>query len=67
MIREITIGNVKMGGNRPLVLIAGPCVIENETATLRCAERLMTIVNGLSMPLIFEPSYDKANGTSVTA
>jgi len=67
MIREISIGNVKMGGNRPLVLIAGPCVIENEAATLRCAERLMTIVNGLSIPLIFKASYDKANRTSVTA
>lgn len=67
MTREISIGPVKMGGGRPLVLIAGPCVIENEAATLRHAERLMAICNGLGMPLIFKASYDKANRTSVHA
>ena len=65
MTREVTIGNIKIGGNRPLVLIAGPCVIESEEATLRAAERLMAICNGLSMPLIFKASYDKANRTSI--
>ncbi len=67
MVTEITVGNVKIGGNRPLVLIAGPGVMENEGATMRCAERLMTIANGIGMPLIFKASYDKANRTSVTA
>jgi len=67
MTKELTIGSVKMGGGRPLVLIAGPCVIESEEATLRHAERLMTICNGLGMPLIFKSSYDKANRTSVQA
>jgi 2-dehydro-3-deoxyphosphooctonate aldolase (KDO 8-P synthase) len=64
VVKEITVGNVKMGGKRPLVLIAGPCVIEDEKTTLRCAERLMTITNGVSVPLIFKASYDKANRTS---
>lgn len=50
-----------------MVLIAGPCVIESEALTLRCAERLMTICNGLGMPLVFKASYDKANRTSVTS
>jgi 2-dehydro-3-deoxyphosphooctonate aldolase (KDO 8-P synthase) len=67
MVSEISIGDVKIGGNRPLVLIAGPCVIENEMATLRAAERLMTICNALDMPLIFKASYDKANRTSVSS
>jgi len=67
VVREISIGSVKIGGNRPLVLIAGPCVIESEAATLRCAERLMTICNGVTTPLIFKASYDKANRTSVTS
>jgi len=56
---------VKIGGGKPLVLVAGPCVIESEAATLRHAERLLTICNGLSMPLIFKASYDKANRTSI--
>lgn len=67
MTREIVTGNVKIGGKRPLVLIAGPCVIENEAATLRHAEKLLTICNGVNIPLIFKASYDKANRTSINA
>ncbi len=67
MVEEITIGSIKIGGNRPLVLIAGPCVMESEADTLHCAERLMTIANGVAVPLIFKASYDKANRTSVTS
>jgi len=67
VVREISVGNVKIGGNRPLVLIAGPCVMEDEKTTLRCAERLMTICNGLGTPLVFKASYDKANRTSLDA
>jgi 2-dehydro-3-deoxyphosphooctonate aldolase (KDO 8-P synthase) len=67
MTREISIDSIKIGAGRPLVLIAGPCVIESEDATLRHAERLLTICNGLSMPLIFKASYDKANRTSIGA
>jgi 2-dehydro-3-deoxyphosphooctonate aldolase (KDO 8-P synthase) len=64
MTKEISIDRIKIGADRPLVLIAGPCVIESEAATLRHAERLMTICNGLGMPLIFKASYDKANRTA---
>jgi 2-dehydro-3-deoxyphosphooctonate aldolase (KDO 8-P synthase) len=67
VVREIIIGNVRIGGKRPLALIAGPCVIEDEKTALRCAERLMTITNGLSVPLIFKASFDKANRTSSTS
>jgi 2-dehydro-3-deoxyphosphooctonate aldolase (KDO 8-P synthase) len=65
VVKEITAGNVTIGGNRPLVLIAGPCVIENEAATLRCAERLVAICAELAMPLVFKASYDKANRSSI--
>ena len=67
MVKEIVVGNVKIGGKRPLVLIAGPCVIEDEKTTMRCAERLMTITNGVSVPLIFKASFDKANRTSLNS
>lgn len=67
MIREISIGNVRIGGDRPLVLIAGPCVIESEEATLRVAEQLVEITSSVGMPLVFKASYDKANRTSVTS
>jgi 2-dehydro-3-deoxyphosphooctonate aldolase (KDO 8-P synthase) len=67
IVKEIKIGNVSIGGNSPLLLIAGPCVIENETATLKAAERLIEITSKAGMQLVFKASYDKANRTSVTS
>ena len=48
------------------MLIAGPCVMEAETATLRHAERLMTTPTAYPSPSIFKASFDKANRTSLT-
>jgi 2-dehydro-3-deoxyphosphooctonate aldolase (KDO 8-P synthase) len=67
MTREVTVGNAVFGGNRPLVLIAGPCVIEEETLTLRIAEFLKQLTTELGIGLVFKASYDKANRTSVSA
>ncbi|MCP3178088.1 MAG: 3-deoxy-8-phosphooctulonate synthase [Desulfuromonadales bacterium] len=67
MTQEVAIGNVVLGGNRPLVLIAGPCAIEDEGLTLRIAEYLQKLCAELGMGLIFKASYDKANRTSVTS
>jgi 2-dehydro-3-deoxyphosphooctonate aldolase (KDO 8-P synthase) len=63
--REIFIGGVRIGGTNPLALIAGPCVIESESATLETAERLKKITADLGVPFIFKSSYDKANRSSV--
>ena len=65
MTREIQIKNVWVGGNRPFVLIAGPCVIESENATLDAASRLKKITTDLGIPFIFKSSFDKANRSSV--
>jgi len=62
--REISVGNITIGGNRPLVLIAGPCAIESESSTREAAERLLKITAELHIPLIFKSSYDKANRSS---
>ena len=62
--REISIGNVRIGGSQSLVLIAGPCVIESETHALMLAERLVKIAERARMPFIFKASYDKANRSS---
>lgn len=67
MTRELSIGSVKMGGGNPLVLIAGPCVIESEDASLRHAEKLQKICGEIGMGFIFKSSYDKANRTSINA
>ena len=62
--REISIGNVRIGGNQPLFLIAGPCVIESEEHALMVAERLVEITAHARVPFIFKASYDKANRSS---
>ena len=46
-------------------LIAGPCVIENESATYEIAERILEISKKLDIPFIFKASYRKANRTKV--
>ncbi len=64
-MREVEIGQgVVIGGGRPFVLVAGPCVIESEDLTLRVAGRLKEIARSLDVPLVFKASYDKANRTS---
>jgi 2-dehydro-3-deoxyphosphooctonate aldolase (KDO 8-P synthase) len=67
MVREVTVGNVVFGGGRPLVLIAGPCAIEEEALTLRIAGFLKKLTSELGIGLIFKASYDKANRTSVSS
>ena len=58
-------GGFCVGNDLPLVLIAGPCVIEGENFTLRVAEEIAAIANRCHVPLIFKASFDKANRTSV--
>lgn len=53
-----------MGGNQPMVLIAGPCVIESEAHALLMAERLADAAARAKVPFIFKASYDKANRSS---
>ena len=62
-----TIGALRCGRGQPLLLIAGPCVIENEELTLSIAGRLKQIAAELALPLVFKASFDKANRTSVAA
>lgn len=66
-VREVPVGNVVFGGNRPFVLIAGPCAIEEEGLTLRIAAYLKALTSELGIPWIFKASFDKANRTSVSA
>lgn len=63
--KELNLGNVKIGGNNSLVLIAGPCVIESEKSAIRHAKVLKDITRSLGVPLVYKSSYDKANRTSI--
>lgn len=62
--QNIKIENILIGQGRPLVLIAGPCVIEAEDLMLRTAESLVKISQKLHIPLIFKSSYLKDNRSS---
>ena len=63
--REVAVGPIRIGGGGPLVLIGGPCAIEDEAHALMTAERLLRITADRRVPFIYKSSYDKANRSSV--
>lgn len=67
MSKILSAGPVTIGGDNPLVLIAGPCVIENKEHTLSLARALQEITARVGVGLVFKASYDKANRTSVNS
>jgi 2-dehydro-3-deoxyphosphooctonate aldolase (KDO 8-P synthase) len=56
--------NFEVGLDKPLFLIAGPCVIESEQMALDTAGQLKEICQKLGIPFIYKSSYDKANRSS---
>jgi len=63
--RQIRLNEMLIGGDEPFVLIAGPCVIEDEAKTMALADDLKKLTGRLQIPFIFKASYDKANRTSL--
>ncbi len=61
----VSIGSWRCGRDEPLLVIAGPCVMESRELVLQVAERLAQIAQQLHVPLVFKSSFDKANRTSV--
>lgn len=64
---KVKIGKITIGKGNPLVLIAGPCVIESAGSTLENARLLKEITGEVGIPLIFKASYDKANRSSISS
>jgi 2-dehydro-3-deoxyphosphooctonate aldolase (KDO 8-P synthase) len=62
--KHVMIGDIDCGAER-LFLIAGPCVIEEESLMMRTAERLKAITQRLGVPLIFKSSFSKDNRSSL--
>ncbi|MFN8761576.1 MAG: 3-deoxy-8-phosphooctulonate synthase, partial [Burkholderiales bacterium] len=54
----------EVGLDRPLFLIAGPCVIESQELALETAGQLKEMTTALGIPFIYKSSYDKANRSS---
>ena len=66
MVRQVKINDkVIFGAKKPLVLIAGPCVIETADGTLKIADAIKKITSKLHIPFVFKASFDKANRTSI--
>ncbi|MGA2062062.1 MAG: 3-deoxy-8-phosphooctulonate synthase [Thermoguttaceae bacterium] len=63
----VIIGPYCCGRGQPLLVIAGPCVLEDKALMLSIAQHLKHIAGELALPLIFKASFDKANRTSMSS
>jgi len=64
MIKQVKIKNFSISNNLPIVLIAGPCQLENREHAIYMAENIKKICSKLKINFIYKTSYDKANRTS---
>ncbi len=60
----VTVGNYKVGQGCPMLLMAGPCVLEGYERSLMIGKRAKAIADKLGMPYVFKASFDKANRSS---
>jgi 2-dehydro-3-deoxyphosphooctonate aldolase (KDO 8-P synthase) len=65
-VKSVQIGGVAIG-NGPLLLVAGPCVIESESHAVGLARAIRDIAARCGVPYVFKASYDKANRTSLSS
>jgi 2-dehydro-3-deoxyphosphooctonate aldolase (KDO 8-P synthase) len=63
-VTPVTLGRLTIGSGHPIVLMAGPCVVESEAHAMDLAHALVEITTRVGIPFIFKASYDKANRTS---
>jgi 2-dehydro-3-deoxyphosphooctonate aldolase (KDO 8-P synthase) len=63
-VKPIQVGGITIGAGAPLVLVAGPCVIESESHAVETALAVRDIARRAGVPYVFKASYDKANRTS---
>ena len=64
-MNKFNIGKITIGGDSPLVVIAGPCQIESQAHAEQTAGKIQEIAAGLGVPVIYKSSFDKANRSSV--
>jgi 2-dehydro-3-deoxyphosphooctonate aldolase (KDO 8-P synthase) len=63
--RHVTVGNIAIGNDLPLVLIAGPCALESRAHAMEMSAALVELTGRLGISLIYKTSFDKANRTSI--
>lgn len=66
MTRHVQAGRIAIGGDAPLVLLAGPCVVEGRETTFTAARHIAETAAALEIPVIFKSSFKKANRTSLS-
>jgi 2-dehydro-3-deoxyphosphooctonate aldolase (KDO 8-P synthase) len=66
-MQKVEFAGLTVGGEAPLLLIAGPCVIESEAHAVETALELRDIARRTGTPFVFKASYDKANRTSASS
>ena len=64
-MHKVILGPIQFGDSKKLILIGGPCVIEDEKSALRLAEKISRVTQKLKVPYIFKASFDKANRSSI--
>ena len=62
---HVSVGNLTLGNDRPLALIAGPCQLESRAHAREMCQALVEMTAKLGMGLIYKTSFDKANRTSL--
>ncbi len=60
-MQDVSVGDIVIGRGRPLALIAGPCVLEEESTVFEVASHLASLREKLGVPVIFKASYEKDN------
>ncbi len=65
--RHVTIGDLTLGNDRPLTIIAGPCALESRAHALEMSQALAEMAAKLGIGLIYKTSFDKANRTSLAS
>jgi len=63
--KSVRVGSARIGGDGPLALIAGPCVIEDRETTLQIARAVARVAREFRIPVVFKASFDKANRMSL--
>ena len=66
-VRPVTVGPYQCGPGQPLMLIAGPCVLQNSEISMQIADTLQRMNGRDDVNVVFKASFDKANRTSLSA
>lgn len=66
-MQTVTIGNYQVGQGHPLLIMAGPCVLEGYDRSLMIGKRAKAICEKLGLPYVFKASFDKANRSALTS